>query len=35
MDYLTQSPDSIFFLGVFGMFFAVTTISVIAHKLFH
>jgi hypothetical protein len=35
MDYLSQSPDSIFFMGVFGMFFGLTAISVLAHKFFH
>ena len=34
MEYFTQSPDSIFFGGMFGMFFLVTVVSMAAHKFF-
>jgi hypothetical protein len=34
MEFITQSPDAIFFGGVLGMFFLATIISVAAHKFF-
>ena len=34
MEFLTQSPDTIFFAGMFGMFFVLTTISAVAHRIF-
>lgn len=34
MEYFAQSPDSIFFGGMFGMFFLVTAVSMVAHRLF-
>tara|TARA_X000000950_G_scaffold147305_1_gene181812 strand:- start:2206 stop:2313 length:108 start_codon:yes stop_codon:yes gene_type:complete len=34
MEFIAQSPDVIFFGGVFGMFFLVTVVSMVAHKFF-
>lgn len=35
MDHIAQYPDSLFFLGIFGMYFSVVMVSAIIHKFFH
>jgi len=34
MELIAQSPDALFFGGMFAMFFGLTAISVIAHRIF-
>jgi hypothetical protein len=34
MEFIAQSPDTLFFGGMFAMFFGLTIISMVVHKIF-